>query len=241
MEALEIKVVFSFSLFGHTIPVTETVVVSWLVMAILIVFSFFAARHLRRRPSGPQALLETAIGFLNTFSREKFGAKSKYLGHYIGSLFLFLLVSNIIAVISPLSFFGFEPLFTIKPPTRDINVSAPLALVSIALVLVCGFRAKGVGAWFRRLVYPMPLMLPFNIMEYGIRPLSLCLRLFGNILGAFVLMQMIEKLLPIGLPVIFSLYFDFLDGLIQAAVFVFLTSLYIAEAMEAPSSEEAAE
>jgi F-type H+-transporting ATPase subunit a len=76
------------------------------------------------------------------------------------------------------------------------------------------------------------MMLPFNILEYGIRPLSLCLRLFGNILGAFILMHLIEGLIPVGVPMIFSLYFDFIDGLIQAAVFAFLSTLYIAEAME---------
>jgi F-type H+-transporting ATPase subunit a len=78
----------------------------------------------------------------------------------------------------------------------------------------------------------MPFMLPFNIMEYGTRLISLSLRLFGNILGGYVLMSMIEKKMPLALPMVFSLYFDFFDGLIQALIFVFLTSLYIYEAMK---------
>jgi F-type H+-transporting ATPase subunit a len=69
-------------------------------------------------------------------------------------------------------------------------------------------------------------------MEYGTRLISLSLRLFGNILGAFVLMSMIEGLCPAVLPAILSLYFDFFDGLIQAMIFVFLTSLYISEAVK---------
>jgi F-type H+-transporting ATPase subunit a len=77
-------------------------------------------------------------------------------------------------------------------------------------------------------------MLPFNLLEYIIRPLSLCLRLFGNILGGFVIMLLVEQALPVPLviPAILSLYFDFFDGLIQAVVFTFLTTLFVAEAVE---------
>jgi F-type H+-transporting ATPase subunit a len=76
------------------------------------------------------------------------------------------------------------------------------------------------------------MMLPFNIMEYGTRLVSLALRLFGNILGGYVMMHLIEGLFPIALPMVASLYFDFFDGMIQAVIFVFLTSLYISEAVK---------
>ncbi|MDR1179087.1 MAG: F0F1 ATP synthase subunit A [Spirochaetales bacterium] len=232
MEALEYKIIFSFQFFGYQVGVSETVVVSWIVMALIILVSFIMTRRLKWKPAGPQALLETAVAFLNGFSLSRFGEKSRYLGHYIGTLFLFLLVGNFLPVFSPVAVFGYEPSFVIKPPARDINVTACLAVISIALVLVCGLRARGLKGWIRRFAYPVPMMIPFNILEYGIRPLSLCLRLFGNILGAFILMHLIERLIPIGVPMVFSLYFDFIDGLIQAAVFVFLSSLYIAEAMD---------
>jgi F-type H+-transporting ATPase subunit a len=75
-------------------------------------------------------------------------------------------------------------------------------------------------------------MLPLNILEIFIKPLSLCMRLFGNVLGAFVVMELIKIIVPVGLPVVFSFYFDIFDGLIQAYVFVFLTSLFMSEAME---------
>jgi F-type H+-transporting ATPase subunit a len=231
-EELEYKIIFSFQVFGYPVDVRETVVVSWIAMALIVLVSVLMVRRLKWNPSGPQAVLETAVSFLNGFSRSQFGEKSRYLGHYIGTLFLFLLVANILPVFSPVAVFGRAPGFVIKPPARDINVTAPLALISIALVLVCGLRARGLGGWLRRLAYPVPMMVPFNILEYAIRPLSLCLRLFGNILGAFILMRLIERLAPIGVPMVFSLYFDFIDGLIQAAVFAFLSSLYIAEAME---------
>jgi F-type H+-transporting ATPase subunit a len=71
-----------------------------------------------------------------------------------------------------------------------------------------------------------------NILELAIRPLSLCMRLFGNIIGATVIMELLKMVVPIIVPAAFSLYFDIFDGLIQAYVFVFLTSLYIKEAVE---------
>ncbi|MDR2597014.1 MAG: F0F1 ATP synthase subunit A [Treponema sp.] len=236
MEALEIKTIFTFTLFNIEIPITETVIISWVVMLILIIGSLVITRKLNEVPTGPQAVLETGIEFLNNFAENQFGSFAKHLGPYMGSLFLFLLLANIIPVLSPLPLkaFGREliPLFEIRPPTRDINVTAALAVISILLLLVCGFAARGVKGWFKKLFYPVAFMFPFNIMEYGTRLISLALRLFGNMLGGYVLMSMIEGLFPVALPIAFSLYFDFFDGMIQAAIFVFLTSLYIGEAVK---------
>jgi F-type H+-transporting ATPase subunit a len=173
--------------------------------------------------------------FCNNFSREHFGRKAAIYGPYIGTVFLFLLFANLIPAISPLSIsaLGVEPPFVIKPPTRDINLTAALSLMSIALVFFGGLWARGPAGWFRNLLHPVPMMLPFNLLEYIIRPLSLCLRLFGNILGGFIIMLLIEKALPVPavVPALLSLYFDFFDGLIQAVVFTFLTTLFVAEAV----------
>jgi F-type H+-transporting ATPase subunit a len=236
MNALEIRTIFTLTLFNHKIPITETVIISWVVMVILVIVAILLTRKLKEVPTGPQAVLETAVEFLDNFAKDQFGPFAKYLGPYMGSLFLFLFLANIIPVLSPVEFkaFGHEfiPPFPIRPPTRDINVTAALAVISILLVLVCGFAARGFTGWFKKLLRPIPFMLPFNIMEYGTRLISLALRLFGNILGGYVLMGMIEGLLPIALPVVLSLYFDFFDGMIQAAIFTFLTSLYISEAVK---------
>jgi len=236
MEALDINTVFTLTIAGFKIPVTETVIVSWAVMLILIVASLFLTRRLKEAPAGPQAVLETGVEFLNKFAASQFGSLSKFLAPYIGSLFLFLLVANIIGVLSPVEIraFGreFRPPFVVRPPTRDINVTMALAVISIVLIPVCGIAARGVRGWLKHFLYPFPVMLPFNIMEYGIRLSSLALRLFGNVLAGVVLMRMIEGVLPVALPMIFSLYFDFFDGAIQAAIFVFLTSLYISEVVK---------
>jgi len=236
MEALTIKTIFTLTLFGREFPITETVIVSWAVMLIIIVGSLILTRKLREIPSGSQTILEIGVEFLNNFAKNQFGRFSKYLGHYVGSLFLFLLLGNIIGIFSPVEVkaFGLEftPPFFIKPPTRDINVTAAFGVITILMTIVFGFAARGFGGWFKRLLYPVPVMLPFNIMDYGTRLLSLSLRLFGNMLGGLVMMYLIEGLLPVLLPPIMAIYFDLFDGILQAGIFVFLTSLYIGEAVK---------
>jgi F-type H+-transporting ATPase subunit a len=235
VDALTIKTIFTIRLFGYSIPISETILVSWAVMLILIVGALLLTRRLREVPAGAQALLETAVEFLNNFAKNQFGRWAQFLGPYLGSLFLFLLLANIIGISTPVEFtmFGheFTPPFEIKPPTKDISVTAAFACISILLVLILGIAARGPLGWARQLLHPLAFMLPFNLMDYGTRLLSLCLRLFGNIMGGYVLMRMIEGLLPVALPAICSLYFDFFDGMIQASIFVFLTSIYIAEAV----------
>ena len=107
-----------------------------------------------------------------------------------------------------------------------------LALMSIILVQAAGIRAKGIKGWLKSFTQPIAIVTPFNILDLVTRPLSLCMRLFGNVLGAFVIMKLIEQVLPVFLPAVFSVYFDLFDGLLQAYVFVFLTGLYIKEAIE---------
>ena len=91
---------------------------------------------------------------------------------------------------------------------------------------------KAAKGWLKSFAEPMPVVLPINILELFIKPLSLCMRLFGNVLGAFVIMELLKMVVPMVLPAVFSCYFDIFDGLIQAYVFVFLTSLFIKEATE---------
>jgi F-type H+-transporting ATPase subunit a len=238
MASLEIETVFSITVAGHTIPVTESVVVSWAVMALLIAGALVLTRNLQRIPKGAQTLLEAGVEFLNGFSKQQFGSRAKIFGPYIGTIFMFLLVANILPAITPVYALGIRPAFEIKPPAKDINVCAALAAITAALLLFSGLIARGPAGWGKKLLQPVPLMLPFNLLEYVIRPLSLCLRLFGNILGGFIIMSLISIALAgaikfsMIIPLPFSLYFDFFDGFVQALVFTFLTTLYVSEAVK---------
>ena len=123
-------------------------------------------------------------------------------------------------------------LFGITPPTKDLNTTAGLALMTIVLVQYAGIREKGVGGWLKSYTEPVAIITPLNILEIGIKPLSLCMRLFGNILGAYIIMELIIYVVPAVVPLVASAYFDIFDGLLQAYVFCFLSSLYIHEAIE---------
>lgn len=105
-------------------------------------------------------------------------------------------------------------------------------MMSCGLIYGSSFRYKGLKGGLHKFLEPTPLLLPINLMEVIIRPLSLCMRLFGNVLGAFIIMELIKLAIPVGLPLAASMYFDVFDGIIQTVVFVFLTAMFTQETME---------
>ena len=220
MEELNCETVFTIPLFGG-IDVAESVVVTWIIMAVLMVASLLLVRNLKvRKIRNKQAVLETAVSGIYGFFYDLLGESGKAYIPYLITVALYIGVANIIGM------FGF------KSPTKDLNVTATLAVLSILLVEVAGFRKKGLKGWLKGFTEPIAIITPINILELFIRPLSLCMRLFGNVLGAVVVMALIKQLVPLLIPLPFSFYFDIFDGLIQAYVFVFLTSLYIKEILE---------
>jgi F-type H+-transporting ATPase subunit a len=231
-EAISIKTLFTIRLGSFALPISDTVVTTWAIMLVLIVGSFFATRRLKEKPRGLQLVIESYVGLINNLAKENMGHHWKTFAPFLGTVGLFLGVANVLPFFSPVAGFGFEPPFPIKPPTRDINVTSAFAIVSILTVLFSGIIVKKPVGWVKGLAKPSPIMFPFNILEYFIRPLSLSLRLFGNILGAYIVMQLLEIVMPLFLPPVFGLYFDFFDGLIQAVVFTYLTTIFIAEAIE---------
>lgn len=220
MEELNCETVFTIPIFGG-IAVDEAVVVTWIIMAALTIISILLVRDLRvENVSRKQLLLETAVGGMYNFFDGILGKEGKRYIPYLMSVGVYIGVANLIGLL------GF------KSPTKDLNVTAALAIMSILLIEFSGFRQKGVKGWLKSFAEPMPVVLPINILEIFIRPISLCMRLFGNVLGSFVVMELIKQVVPVIVPVPFSFYFDIFDGLIQAYVFVFLTSLFIKEAIE---------
>ena len=211
MEELNCDTVFTIPLFGG-IPIYESVVVTWIIMAVILLLCLILVRGLKvENPSRKQVVLELAVSKLYGFF--------EYIP-YLAAVAIYIGIANLIGLL------GF------KPPTKDMNVTVALALMSIILIEAAGVRKKGTKGWLKSFAEPMPVVLPINILEIFIKPLSLCMRLFGNVLGSFVIMELLKMVVPPVLPAIFSCYFDIFDGLIQAYVFVFLTGLFIKEATE---------
>lgn len=220
MEELNCNTVFTIPAFGG-IKVPESVVVTWIIMALLILLSILLTRNLSiDNPGKVQLALESGYQMAESFFGELLGANGlKYLP-YLLSVLLYIAVANLIGLI------GF------KPPTKDMGVTAAMAVMSIVLVEVAGIRQKGTKGWLKGFLEPIWIVAPINLLEVFTRPLSLCMRLFGNVLGSYVVMELLKIVVPAVLPAVFSVYFDIFDGLIQAFVFVFLTALYIGEAVE---------
>ena len=226
-EELNIEEVFGFDVGSVHIGFDEATVVSWIIIAAMAVLCYFLTRNLKVEGelSKRQILLELVYTKGEEFFKGLMGRKAYDFIPWLMSMALFIGISNIIGM------FGF------KPPTKSMQVTAVMALTSIVLVEYASFRDKGIKGRLRAFTKPVAIITPINILEVFTKPLSLCMRLFGNVLAAFTIMKLVEIAMslilpPIIVPTIFSLYFDIFDGLLQAYIFVFLTSLYLAEAVE---------
>ena len=220
MEELNCKVVLTIPIFGG-IPIYESVAVTWIIMAVLVLLSKLLVRNLSvENPGRVQLFLESSIGFLRDFFVDLVGEEGKGYVPYLISTAIFIGAANLIGIV------GFVP------PTKDLNMTAALAIISIAVIEYAGFHKKGAKGFLKSFAEPVAIILPINILEVFIRPVSLCMRLFGNVLGSFVVMELIKLVVPLFVPIPFSFYFDIFDGLIQAYVFVFLTALFIKESLE---------
>ena len=238
--------VFTISLFGANFAVSETIITMTIITIVMCVFALFFVRAKRfsQIPSKLQNIIEIFVEFINNFTKEQLGHYWRGFAPYFGTILLFLIFANMISIfnffpskeflvdILHIEAFHDLPDFQLKPPTKDINVAATLALMSITLLLFASIYLKGIKGFLKTFIHPSPIMLPFKILDYGIRPLTLTMRLFGNIFAAFVVMELLLAVFPFIAPGFASLYFDLFDGILQAYIFVFLTSIYLHENLE---------
>ena len=174
---------------------------------------------LERRKSGKGSAF-IAIGKGLDFFEDIMGKENRKYIPYLITVLIYIGIANIIGL------FGF------KSPTKDLNVTAALAIMSMCLIEFSGIRKNGFKHWAAHFAKPVPFVAPIMVLEIVIRPLSLCMRLFGNVLGAFVIMELLKAVAPVLIPIPFSFYFDIFDGFLQAYVFVFLTALFMNEEQE---------
>ena len=174
-EELNCESVFTIGGIG----IYESVVVTWIIMAVVLLLSLILTRNLKvEHPGKRQLLLEQAVTSLEGITEGILGADGKRYAAYLTSVLMYLGIANLIGIL------GF------KPPTKDLNVTAALAIMSIVLIEYAGIHQKGVKRWLKGFAEPIALVAPINVLELFIKPLSLCMRLFGNVLGAFVIMEL---------------------------------------------------
>lgn len=204
-----------------SISVNEAVVVTWIIMAVILLLALIFTANLQVKNLGKrQLLLESVIQWATDFFEGIVGKHGKPYIPYLLTVLLYLAFANISGI------FGFTP------PTKDLNVTAGMAILSILLVEYAGLKKKGLKGWLKSFTEPVIVITPINILEIFIRPLSLCMRLFGNMFGGFIIVKLVEVVAPLIVPIPLNFYFDIFDGLLQAYVFAFLTSLYLSEQLE---------
>jgi len=199
------------------------VLYAWLVMLILIVVGFVATRKITEIPSGLQNFMEAVVETLENFMEENMGPKGRRYFPLIGTLALFILTCNLIALV-PSAF----------PPTANPNTNAAMALTVFAATHFIGFREHGIG-YLKHFTGPMPALAPFlfviELIGHLARPLSLTLRLFGNMYGHEIVLMIFLIILPIFGPVP-MMFMGILVAFIQTFVFTLLSVIYIAGALE---------
>lgn len=200
----------------------ETLEMTWLAMAIIIIIAFLATRSLKLIPSGWQNVIEMVIVWLNEQIGVTIGSRGQLVAPMLITLFLFLLVSNWIGLIPNLA-----------SPTNDLNTTLGLALLVIVMLHVLGLYYKGFN-YIKHFFQPVAPFVIINLIEEIAKPITLAFRLFGNILAGEILIIILLLLVPIWMPVpsVVWLAFSLFIGAVQAFIFTMLSMSYLSNAMK---------
>ncbi|MBN1612992.1 MAG: F0F1 ATP synthase subunit A [Deltaproteobacteria bacterium] len=214
----------AFDTIHSTYGINMTIIAySWFVMAMLACFGFLATRRLNINPSGFQNVMEVIVSAFDSLLTETMGHAGKRFFPLIATLGLYILVSNLLGLIP-----GFES------PTANLNTTVSMAVVVFFMTHIVGVRMHGFK-YIKQFLGPVwwltPLMLPIEIISHLSRPLSLSVRLFGNIMGEDIVLAVVLLLVPLLVPLpVFALMI--FTSVIQTLVFMLLAMMYIAGAME---------
>lgn len=206
------------------ITINATLIFTWIVMAIMVIGSWYITRKLSpsTRLSDGQNFLEIIVLGIGQQIKDISGRSPKNFIAFIGTIFLFIAFSNILSIIP-------EPLF--RPPTASLSTTSALAFCVFIAVPLYGIQTQGVKNYLKQYLYPTPFMLPLNIISEFSRTLALAMRLFGNVLSGTMIVGLLIALTPIFVPTIMQL-FGLLTGVIQAYIFAILAMVFIASGME---------
>ena len=195
------------------------------IVLLLVLVSFLGTRHMEERPHGLQNALEKVVEMLLDFFSDLMGEEMarRYLP-YLGTMFLLILVCN---------YSGLLPLAGKLPglaaPTSMLSVTAGLALCTFVVVQYAGVRANGLKGYSHHFTKPLVILCPLFLLEEIIHPVSLSLRLFGNIFGEETVTEQMALMAPVVAPLALNVL-SLLLGLVQALVFTLLSGIYISMA-----------
>ena len=196
----------------------------WAIMAAVLIFAYICTRKMETVPGPMQNIAEMAVGSLYGLIGDIMGKNTRKFFPLLGTFFIFIVVCNYSGLLP-----GAGELFTV--PTSVLAVTAALATIGFFAIHTSGIRKKGLGKYLLSFLKPVAFLLPITLIEQITRPLSLALRLYGNIYGEEQVVDTLSGILAVGLPLIMQVL-SLLFCLIQALVFTMLLSIYISEAIE---------
>ena len=212
-----------FTIFG--IPVTDTVVATWIMIAAWSILAYLASKRMSLRPKGWQHFLEIGIEALEGLISRTIGQPGGEFLLMIGAMMIFLVTANLLGILPGL-----------PSPTSDINTALALALIVFFAVHYYGIRRQGLLGYIKLLAGPVFVGLPMEILGHVSRTLSLSLRLFGNMIAGTVIVAVLYGIIPLIVPTV-MLVFNLIFGLLQAFVFTLLAIVYIGQVVK-PLAEE---
>lgn len=210
-----------YEFMGTTVYLTTSHVCMLIIFATIMIFSLVVRRKIVNAqdvPTGLQNFVEFVVEVLENFVNSSMGKHGKKYMYYVGTLFLYVLLSNT------------SGLFGLRPPTADFGTTFCLALITWVMIQYNNVKYNKLGV-ITGLFQPLPFLFPINLIGEFATPISMSLRLFGNIMAGTVMLSLYYGLLPtavkIGIPAFLHAYLDLFSGVIQAYVFAMLTMTFI--------------
>ena len=232
--------IISFMIGNTEIAISETLVTGWIVIIGLTIAILILTHNMKVVPeTRRQALAEWIVNFFENTVKEMMGEKLIGFAPYVAALFCFALFGALLS------------LFGLRSMTVDINCTGTWALMTFALITYWKIRQNGFGGYLKSYTEPVWIITPINILSEFATPLSMALRMFGNMAGGMIITTLIYaaltlasnavyglvgislehfKIFQIGIPAVMSIYFDLFSGVIQSYVFIMLTMAYVGDA-----------
>lgn len=229
------KIIFSFDVFGVTINFTETILIGWIIIAVLAGVFKFMTHNMEKVPTKKrQIIAEWIVNTFNSLLDDTMGARFRSFTPYVATIFIFSICGSLISLLG------------LRPMTGDFNVTFSWALVTFVLITRMKIKTNGFLGYLKGFLDPIFVMLPLNIVSEVSTPVSMGFRHFGNIAGGMIISSLLYfaltgasialglavPLLTIGIPALLSVYFDLFSGFMQAFIFIMLTMVNISSAAD---------
>lgn len=214
------------SIFGFTLA--KTVIISYCITAVVLILAlvfriFVFPRFSFGEPKSFQNIIELAVEAMEKFAKDSLHDYSGQLAPYMFTLAVYMI------------FAALTELLGLRAPTSDLTSTFAMGLITFFLINYYGIKKKGIGGRLKGMAKPTPLVFPMKILSDIAVPVSLACRLFGNMLGGMIVMDLLKSVLggyASGIPAVAGIYFNLFHPVIQAYIFIILSMTFINEAIE---------